>query len=58
MATKKTGFETPDTTLQDLLDGVEQLDGRISDMGVDVAHIKLSLQNIERLLENIKDSMQ
>jgi len=46
-----------ETTLADVVEVIEKLDGRVSDMSVDVAWIKESLKTIENLLEAIKDKL-
>jgi hypothetical protein len=46
-----------ESTLADVVEAIEQLDGRVSDMSVEVAWIKVSLENIEKLLEAIKDKI-
>jgi len=46
-----------ESTLADVVEAIDKLDGRVSDMSVDIAWIKVSLENIEKLLETIKDKM-
>ena len=46
-----------ESTLADVAEAIEKLDGRVSDMSVEVARIKVSLENIEKLLETIKDKI-
>jgi methyl-accepting chemotaxis protein len=47
-----------ESTIADVVEAIDNLDGRVSDMSVDVAWIKKSLENIEKLLETIKDRME
>lgn len=44
-------------TLADVVEAIDKLEGRASDMGVDVAWIKESLKEIVKLLEAIKDKL-
>jgi len=46
-----------ESTLADVVEAIDKLDGRVSDMSVDIAWVKVSLENIEKLLETIKDKI-
>jgi hypothetical protein len=44
--------------LPDVVEAIDKLDGRASDMSVDIAWIKTYLEEIKKLLETINDKME
>jgi len=56
-AAKHVISETPEATLQDVVDAVQEVNSTISQLGVEVQRILAALENMSKSLEKIAGSM-